>query len=121
MNGRREKQNTRRPPVVLRLLLAAALLLPAGCGAPADPAPGYRQISQDEAARMMAEEPDCLIVDVRTPEEYAQVRIPGAVAESLQTAASADTASHVFLSDPAGDHLVDIPLRGTILPVDLFA
>ena len=49
------------------------------------------------------------------------VRIPGAVAESLQTAASADTASHVFLSDPAGDHLVDIPLRGTILPVDLFA
>ncbi len=79
MNGRREKQNTRRPPVILLLLLAAALLLPAGCGAPADPAPGYRQISQDEAARMMAEEPDCLIVDVRTPEEYAQVRIPGAV------------------------------------------
>ncbi len=49
------------------------------------------------------------------------VRVPDAVAESLQAAAGADTASLVSLSDPAGDHLVDIPLRGTTRLADLFA
>ena len=41
--------------------------------------PGYRQISQEEALRMMNEEPAYRIVDVRTPEEYEEGHIPGAV------------------------------------------
>lgn len=39
---------------------------------------GYTQISQDEAKRMMQEE-DCIVVDVRRPDEFAAGHIPGAV------------------------------------------
>lgn len=39
----------------------------------------YQHISQEEAVRMMQEEADYLIVDVRTPEEYAEGHIPDAV------------------------------------------
>ncbi len=39
----------------------------------------YNQISQAEAAEMMKQEDGHIIVDVRTPEEYAEGHIPGAV------------------------------------------
>ena len=39
---------------------------------------GYRQISMQEAAAEM-QQPDVLLVDVRTPEEYAAGHIPGAI------------------------------------------
>lgn len=40
---------------------------------------GYRQINQEEAARIMAEETGYLLLDVRTKEEYDAGHIPGAV------------------------------------------
>lgn len=46
----------------------------------ANPIPeGYRQITGDEAQKMMQTEKDYIILDVRTPEEYAEGHIPGAI------------------------------------------
>ena len=56
-----------------------ALLLLAGCGAGGENAPGYRQITMEEAVAMMAEESDYVLLDVRTPEEFAQAHISGAI------------------------------------------
>lgn len=39
----------------------------------------YRQVSSKEAAAMMEEETDYIILDVRTPEEYEEKHITGAV------------------------------------------
>ena len=44
-----------------------------------EPLSGYRRISSEEAIAMMAEYPDCLILDVRRPDEYAEGHIPGAI------------------------------------------
>lgn len=40
---------------------------------------GYKQISMEEAVLLMEEENDYIILDVRTPEEYAEKHIPGAI------------------------------------------
>ena len=61
---------------LLSVFLAAILL--AGCSAPKETA-SYRQISMDEAITMMEEESGYIILDVRTPEEFADKHIPGAV------------------------------------------
>ena len=39
----------------------------------------YRQISMDEAVKMMRDEKDYIILDVRRPDEYAEGHIPGAI------------------------------------------
>ena len=39
----------------------------------------YRHISQDEAQKMMADQDDYIIVDVRRQDEYDEGHIPGAV------------------------------------------
>ncbi|MCI8504622.1 MAG: rhodanese-like domain-containing protein [Lachnospiraceae bacterium] len=62
---------------ILPFLLA--LLLLAGCAKPATQEPTYRQITMDEAVVMMEEESDYIILDVRTPDEYREKHIPGAV------------------------------------------
>ena len=59
---------------ILFLLLATLLLLPAAMAEP-----GYTQITQEEAARVMDEEEDYIILDVRTAEEYDEGHIPGAI------------------------------------------
>ncbi len=55
------------------------LTLLAGCAAPAKESPSYRQISMGEAIIMMEEERDYIILDVRTPEEFSDEHIPGAI------------------------------------------
>ena len=54
-------------------------LLVAGCAAPAESEASYRQVSTDEAIAMMEEENDYIILDVRTPEEFAEKHIPHAI------------------------------------------
>ncbi len=67
------------------LLLSASLLLLAGCGSgkrekeEPDTVGGYRQISQEEARRMMEQETGYVVVDVRREDEFEAGHIPGAV------------------------------------------
>lgn len=58
---------------IIALLLMALLLPAAICEA------AYTQISQEEAAKIMAEETGFIVLDVRTQEEYDEAHIPGAV------------------------------------------
>ncbi len=58
---------------ILPLLLA--LLMFAGCS----PIYSYTPISMDQAIAMMEENTGYILLDVRTPEEFAQIRIPGAI------------------------------------------
>ena len=59
--------------VIITLLLMALLLPAAICEA------AYTQISQEDAAKIMAEETGFIIVDVRTQEEYDEAHIPSAI------------------------------------------
>ena len=60
-------------PFMLSLMLLSA------CSAPSSSKDGYRQISMDEAVKMMRDEKDYIILDVRRPDEYAEGHIPGAI------------------------------------------
>ena len=62
---------------ILALMLSVCLL--AGCAAPAAQEGTYRQITMDEAIVMMEEESNYIILDVRTPEEFSEKHIPGAI------------------------------------------
>ena len=57
-------------------ILICLLLL---CGCTAADAPSYRQISMDEAIKLMESESDYIILDVRTAEEFAAAHIPDAI------------------------------------------
>lgn len=62
-------------------VLASALLLLAGCGSKNSSTENsdYRQIDMEEAEKIMKEEKDYIILDVRTPEEYEEGHIPHAI------------------------------------------
>ena len=60
-------------PFVLSLILLSS------CTAPGSSTSGYRQISMDEAVKMMKDEKNYIILDVRRPDEYAEGHIPGAI------------------------------------------
>ena len=65
---------------IKRLLpFVLSLMLLSSCGAPGSSSLGYRQISMDEAVKMMRNEKDYIILDVRRPDEYAEGHIPGAI------------------------------------------
>ena len=61
---------------ILPVLLAVLLLI--GCAVPSEET-AYRQVSMDDAIAMMEEESGYIILDVRTPEEFAEKHIPGAI------------------------------------------
>ena len=56
-----------------------ALLLLAGCAAAPRKASGYRQVTVEEAMDLMEAEIGYVILDVRTPEEFRDGHIPGAM------------------------------------------
>ncbi len=64
--------------VIKRVMLALAAVL-AAVSLSACSGADYTQISMDEAAQLMQQETDFVLLDVRTPEEYAGGHIPGAI------------------------------------------
>ena len=76
---------------VTAVLLAAAALTAFGCGqsSAATGSDGgqtaFRRVTGDEAQKMMESETGYLIVDVRTPQEYAEGHIPHAINVPLDT------------------------------------
>ena len=60
-------------PFVLSLMLLSS------CGAPGSSSLGYRQISMNEAVKMMKDEKNYIILDARRPDEFAEGHIPGAI------------------------------------------
>ena len=65
---------------IKRLLpFVLSLMLLSSCGAPGSSSLGYRQISMDKAVKMMKDEKDYIILDVRRPDEFAEGHIPGAI------------------------------------------
>ena len=79
-------------PAVIAL---TAVLILTGCGSSADDKTAddkktYSQVSPEEAAAMMEEETDYIILDVRTQEEYEDRHIPDAVCIPNETIGSAE-------------------------------
>ena len=65
---------------IKRLLpFVLSLMLLSSCTAPGGSDNSYRQISMDEAVKMMKDEKNYIILDVRRPDEYAEGHIPGAI------------------------------------------
>ncbi len=62
---------------LLSFILSTMLL--SSCGTPGGSSNSYRQISMDEAVKMMKDEKNYIILDVRRPDEYAEGHIPGAI------------------------------------------
>ena len=60
-------------------ILLSALMLTGCAGAGNNQTNTYRSITMDEAAEMMAEESDYIILDVRRPDEFAAGHIPNAI------------------------------------------
>ena len=56
-----------------------SLMLLSSCGTLGGAAKSYRQISMDEAVKMMKDEKNYIILDVRRPDEYTEGHIPGAI------------------------------------------
>ena len=67
---------------ILPIFLAALLLV--GCAAPAEEIT-YRQVNMDEAITMMEEGSGYIFLDVRTPAEFAEKHIPGAINVANET------------------------------------
>lgn len=59
--------------------LFLSVLLFSGCVASHNSAGSYRQISMEQAVLLMEREIGYIILDVRTPEEYAAGHIPNAI------------------------------------------
>lgn len=72
---------------ILAVLFLVIVLV--GCAAP-DKESGYRRVEMEEAVTMMEEESEYLILDVRTPEEFEEKHIPGAVNVPNETISTED-------------------------------
>ena len=60
---------------ILAAVIAAITLIFAGCAQPN----GYKEITQEEAAKIMQEQSGFIILDVRTEQEFAGGHIPNAI------------------------------------------
>ena len=67
----------RKPKRLLPFILS--LLLLSSCRTSGSSSLGYRQISMNEAVKMMKDEKNYIILDARRPDEYAEGHIPGAI------------------------------------------
>ena len=74
--------------IIVPLMMLTLLLT--GCAMPRASANGYRHISMDEAVRLMAQENNYIILDVRTREEYESGHIPGAICVPNETIFQSD-------------------------------
>ena len=65
---------------IKRLLPFVLSIMPmSSCSTLSDSANGYRQITVSEAVKMLGEEKNYIILDVRRADEYAEGHIPGAI------------------------------------------
>ena len=65
---------------IRRLLpFVLSLMLLSSCGTPGSSSSSYRQISMEKAVKMMKDEKNYIILDVRRPDEFAEGHIPGAI------------------------------------------
>ena len=71
-------------------LLLSALMLTACSPSGGTKTNTYRQISMDEAATMMAQETNYIILDVRRPDEFDAGHIPGAINVANETIGTAE-------------------------------
>ena len=71
-------------------ILLSALMLTSCAGTSNNKTNTYRQISMDEAVKMMAEETGYIILDVRRPDEFAAGHIPKAINVPNETIGAAD-------------------------------
>ena len=71
-------------------ILLSVLMLTGCAGASNNQTNTYRQITMDEAAEMMAEESDYIILDVRRPDEFAAGHIPNAINVPNETIGTAE-------------------------------
>ena len=71
-------------------ILLSALMLTGCAGAGNNQTNTYRSITMDEAAEMMAEESDYIILDVRRPDEFAAGHIPNAINVPNETIGTAE-------------------------------
>ena len=75
---------------ILLMILMVALMM-TGCAVSSDQTENnYKQITMSEAFVLMDEEVDYIILDVRTPEEYKEKHIPGAINIPNETIGSAE-------------------------------
>ena len=61
------------------LLIILSTLLLSSCTALGGNSNGYRRVSVDEAVKLMKNEKNYIILDVRRPDEYSGGHIPGAI------------------------------------------
>ena len=73
------------------ILMILATVLLTSCSS-SEIAASYRQISMDEAVKMMNDEKNYIILDVRRPDEYAEGHIPGAINLPNEEIGTADIA-----------------------------
>ena len=66
------------------------ILLLTGCAGAGNQTDSYRQIGMNEAVTMMEQESGYIILDVRTPEEFAEAHIPNAINVSNESIGTDD-------------------------------
>ena len=67
------------------VFLLCMVILTAGCGGE-----GYRHLTHADAQRIMKANPDAIVLDVRTPEEYGKKHIPNALLIPIDDLRSGD-------------------------------